>query len=74
MKRIFVASLNANKIQAVQEVFPSHEVKGVPGRSGVREQPLSPDEIIEGAIFRAKAAQANEFEVFVHIYSGYNFA
>jgi inosine/xanthosine triphosphatase len=55
MKRIFVASLNTNKIQAVQEVFPSHEVKGVAGRSGVREQPLSLDEIIEGAIFRAKS-------------------
>ncbi|MCZ7395641.1 MAG: DUF84 family protein [Candidatus Methanoperedens sp.] len=55
MKRIFVASLNTNKIQAVQEVFPSYQVKGVAGRSGVREQPLSLDEIIEGAIFRAKS-------------------
>jgi inosine/xanthosine triphosphatase len=55
MKRIFVASLNTNKIQAVQEVFPSFQVKGVAGRSGVREQPLSLDEIIEGAVFRAKS-------------------
>lgn len=54
-KRIQVASLNKNKIQAVQEVFPSDQVKGVACRSGVREQPLSLDEIIEGAIFRAKS-------------------
>ncbi len=54
-KRIYVASLNKNKIQAVQEVFPSFDVKGITCRSGVREQPLSLNEIIEGAIFRAKA-------------------
>lgn len=53
-KSIYVASLNKNKIQAVQEVFPSYEVKGIACRSGVREQPQSLDEIIKGAIFRAK--------------------
>jgi inosine/xanthosine triphosphatase len=54
-KSIYVASLNKNKVRAVQEVFPSYEVKGVTSRSGVREQPLSLDEIIKGAIFRAKS-------------------
>lgn len=52
---MYVASLNRNKIQAVQEVFPSHLVKGVACRSGVSEQPLSLEEIIEGAISRAKS-------------------
>ncbi len=58
-KCILVASLNKNKIQAVQEVFPSYEVKGTASRSGVREQPLSHDEIIKGAIFRAKSVFKN---------------
>ncbi len=54
-KLIYVASLNRNKIQAVQDVFPSYLVKGIACRSGVREQPLSLEETIEGAIFRAKS-------------------
>lgn len=53
--RIRVASMNGNKINAVQEVFPLFKVEGTACKSGVREQPLSLDEIIEGAIFRAKA-------------------
>ncbi len=53
--RIRVASLNRNKINAVKEVFPSLEVEGSVCKSGVREQPLSLDETIQGAIFRAKA-------------------
>lgn len=53
-KRILVASLNKNKINAVKEVFPSYHVEGVVCKSVVREQPISLDEIIEGAIFRAK--------------------
>lgn len=52
---IRVASLNNNKINAVKEVFPSHYVEGVFCKSGVREQPLDLDEIIDGAIFRARA-------------------
>ena len=56
MKRIIVASLNQNKINAVKEVFPSYEVEAVAGPSGVSEQPLSLDETIRGAINRAKAA------------------
>lgn len=56
---IYVASLNKNKINAVHEVFPSFYVEGVACRSGVREQPLSLDEIIEGAIFRAKKVFKN---------------
>ena len=54
-KCIHVASLNKNKVNAVCEVFPSYLVKGIACRSGVREQPLSLDEIIEGAIYRAKS-------------------
>ncbi len=54
-KNIFVASLNKNKINAVKDVFQGHDVKGVSCSSGVREQPLCLDEIIKGAIIRAKA-------------------
>ena len=53
-KVIHVASLNENKINAVREVFLSHRVKGVACKSGVREQPMDLDEIIEGAIIRAR--------------------
>ncbi len=59
MKNIYVASLNKNKINAVREVFPFHKVEGIACSSGVREQPLSLDETIKGAIFRAKAAFVN---------------
>jgi len=52
---IRVASLNMNKIDAVREVFTSYEVKGVACSSGVREQPMNLDEIIKGAIFRARS-------------------
>lgn len=55
MKRIIVASLNRNKIDAVKEVFPLYSVEGVACDSGVREQPMCLDEIIEGAVNRAKA-------------------
>jgi inosine/xanthosine triphosphatase len=54
-KVIHVASLNKNKVKAVQEVFPSHKVRGVASKSGVREQPMNLDEIIEGAITRARS-------------------
>jgi len=54
MKRIIVASLNKNKINAVKEVFPSFFVEGQSCESGVGEQPLSLDETIKGAINRAK--------------------
>lgn len=54
-KSIHVASLNKNKVNAVCEVFPSYLVKGISCRSGVREQPISLEEIIEGAIYRAKS-------------------
>lgn len=54
-KKILVASLNRNKIDAVQEVFPSYHVAGIACKSGVREQPLYLDEIIRGAVFRAKS-------------------
>jgi inosine/xanthosine triphosphatase len=54
-KYIHVASLNKNKVNAVCEVFSSYLVKGIACRSGVREQPISLEEIIEGAVFRAKS-------------------
>lgn len=54
-KRIRVASLNTNKIDAVREVFTGYEVTGVACKSGVREQPMNLDEIIRGAIFRARS-------------------
>lgn len=56
MKRIIVASLNQNKINAVKEVFQSYHVEGVSCPSGVGEQPVNLDEIIRGAINRAKGA------------------
>lgn len=59
MKRIIVASLNLNKINAVKEVFPSFFVEGQACDSGVGEQPLSLDETIKGAINRAKAVFGN---------------
>lgn len=52
---IRVASLNTNKIDAVREVFNSYGVTGIACRSGVREQPMSLDEIITGAITRARS-------------------
>jgi inosine/xanthosine triphosphatase len=58
-KRIRVASLNMNKIDAVREVFPSYEVTGIACTSGVREQPMDLDEIIRGAIFRARSIFGN---------------
>ena len=54
-KRIHVASLNTNKIDAVREVFSDYKVTGLACKSGVREQPMNLDEIIRGAIFRARS-------------------
>ncbi len=59
MKRIIVASLNRNKINAVTEVFPSYHVEGAACPSGVSEQPLSLEEIVRGAINRAKGVFQN---------------
>lgn len=53
-KKILVGSLNTNKIDAVREVFPGYEVTGVACKSGVKEQPMDLDEIIRGAIIRAR--------------------
>ena len=55
IKVIIVASLNKNKIQAVSEVFNSYQVIGVACNSGVSEQPSSLDEIIKGAVTRARS-------------------
>lgn len=54
-KRIRVASLNTNKVNAVREVFDSHEISSVACKSGVREQPMNLDETIRGAMFRARS-------------------
>ena len=54
-KVIIVASLNKSKIKAVHEVFYSYQVTGISCMSGVSEQPMSIDEIIKGAIFRARS-------------------
>lgn len=69
MPEIHVASLNKNKINAVREVFPSHKVKGVACKSGVREQPIDLDEIIQGAIIRARSVY-NECEYSIGIEDG----
>lgn len=55
MPVIHVASLNHNKIKAVQEVFLSHRVLGFCCKSSVSEQPISLNEIIKGAVFRARS-------------------
>src|SRR5659263_36449 len=54
-KRILVASLNTNKIDAVREVFIDYEITGIACKSGVREQPMYLVEIIRGAIIRARS-------------------
>jgi inosine/xanthosine triphosphatase len=54
-KRIRVASLNTNKIDAVREVFTVYEVTGLACKSGVSEQPMDLDEIIKGAKIRARS-------------------
>ena len=68
-KVIHVASLNENKVKAVREVFPSYKVKGVACKSGVREQPMDLDEIIEGAIIRARSVY-NKCEYSIGIEDG----
>ncbi len=54
MEHIYVASLNRNKVNAVKEVFPGFIVKGIACPSGVSEQPIGLEEIITGAMNRAK--------------------
>ncbi|MBX3013474.1 MAG: inosine/xanthosine triphosphatase [Caldilineaceae bacterium] len=58
---VAVGSTNPVKVQAVrnsiQRIWPNAEVSGVAVASGVREQPLSDDEAIDGATNRARAAQ-----------------
>lgn len=60
IQTVAVGSTNPVKIQAVrhsiQRVWPTAEVQGVAVASGVRAQPLSDDEAIEGAVNRARAA------------------
>lgn len=64
LKRINVASLNKNKVNAVKEVFPSYLVVGISCKSGVSEQPIGLHEIMKGAIIRAKSVYGDcEFSV-----------
>lgn len=64
MKRVVVGSGNTAKLTAVREAFEliwpeeQWEVVAVPVDSGVRNQPLSDDEAIEGACNRAREALA----------------
>jgi len=57
---VAVGSTNPVKIQAVchsiQRIWPNAEVAGVAVASGVRAQPLSDEEAIEGAVNRARGA------------------
>lgn len=57
---IAVGSTNKTKLQPVRAVFSHHFkhviVKGVKVSSGVREQPMSDEEMYQGALMRAKAA------------------
>lgn len=60
--KIKVASLNPQKIQAVQETVLDYEilkgalVEGINASSGVSDQPKSLEETVDGAINRAKNA------------------
>lgn len=69
-RNIYVASLNKNKINAVRQVFYLHQVKGISGRSGVKEQPLNLDEIIRGAISRARSVFQSDCEYSIGIEDG----
>lgn len=67
---IYVASLNKNKINAVAQVFDSYKVTGIQGISGVREQPVSLDETIRGAVSRARSVFGSKCEYSVGIEDG----
>lgn len=58
---VAVGSANPVKLQAVrhsiQRIWPTAEVHGAAVPSGVRAQPLSDDEAIDGAMNRARAAR-----------------
>ena len=62
--RVGTSSLNPNKVEAVRELLPSYPflkdviVEGVEVNSGVRDQPRGIDEIMQGAINRARGAYA----------------
>ena len=59
--KIAVGSANPAKVRSVESVvgtlFPGAEVAGVTTDSGVSEEPMSRDEMIEGAINRAKRSR-----------------
>ncbi len=49
-----IGSKNPIKIKAVQECFPDWEIEAVVAGSGIKEQPMSLQEIIEGSQNRAQ--------------------
>jgi len=57
---VAVGSTNPTKIKPVKEIFSEHfpdvEVIGVSISSGVSNQPMSDDEVFQGALTRAKTA------------------
>lgn len=59
---VAVGSKNKTKIEPVEEIFSHHftdvKVVGVSVKSGVKEQPMSDDEMFTGALNRAKKALA----------------
>jgi inosine/xanthosine triphosphatase len=59
--KIAVGSANPAKIRSVQSVtdtlFPGSVIQGVKTESGVSEEPMSAEEMIEGAINRAKRSR-----------------
>lgn len=69
-KCIRVASLNKNKIDAVEEVFRSFKVEGFACDSGVSEQPDTFQDIIRGAINRAKSVFKRTCEYSIGIEDG----
>lgn len=53
--KLRVGSKNPVKVEAVQECFPDWEIIAVTAGSGIKEQPTSLEEIIEGSRNRAQS-------------------
>lgn len=74
--KIIVASLNPQKIAAVKETLPDYpmfegaEIISASVSSGVSDQPRGLEEIVKGAVQRAKAAFSNDARYSFGIESG----
>lgn len=55
MRKCYLGSRNAVKLEATREVLPDFEVIGIDAQSGVRKQPLDDTETIQGAMNRARS-------------------